>query len=158
MTRLEARVKAVNKSHAYAIKLHEALSEFFKGYVGKKITKADKRLLKRIEDAMPDFPQEDGVHVYFNESDYFLAWGVRAWETYPDPRDPEHPRSMSEETSVYVGRMRNGTLVEMSPTPDLRTDYTVEEVNEKRAAFKQARDAFDEARSALRPFGEHDNH
>lgn len=65
----------------------------------------------------------------------------------------------SAEMAVYLGNMDGLILKDLSHefTPT-RTDYNVAEVKAARQKFQEAEKAFSNARSALHPFGEHDNH
>lgn len=58
----------------------------------------------------------------------------------------------------YFANVMDGVLKDMNYNFNpWRTDYTVEEIQCKRNEFKIAQKAFEDARSALYPFGEHDN-
>jgi hypothetical protein len=62
------------------------------------------------------------------------------------------------ETCVYLGDMEGANLkdlhYEFTPYP---TDYTVDKIITARLAFKAAEEKLSAARSALHPFGEHEN-
>lgn len=159
-TQLAAKVAARNNAHAYALRLYPVLSDFFRGYVGCKILKADGTLLKKIADAIPAQP-EPGVsgvqlHVYRSTSSYSLAWTVKACETFP-ARYGDCQIASYYEVTVYIGDMRGDVLTKISDPPTwLRTDYTVEEVEKARLAYAEAKKKADDARSALGDFGEYD--
>jgi hypothetical protein len=65
---------------------------------------------------------------------------------------------MRDVTSTHIGEIGDGgILVRVSDGwQDNRTDYSAEEIIEKRKQFKDAEKAFERARSALGVFGEHD--
>ena len=150
---LDAKVKAVNRANGEALKLHSVLVEIFRPLVGTKVEKADGTLLKKIADLLPELPYTSKLHVYKNVSNYFLAWNVKAVEGYGEHHCTSH------EASVYVGFLANGAgfvLEKLADPPDLRTDYTAEEVLAKRADFDVKRKAADAAKCALGPFGEFD--
>lgn len=165
-TPLAAKVAAANNAHAYALKLYPALADFFADFVGVKIEKVDGTLLKKIADALEKVFPETGVpstrlHVYRHTSNYSLAWTVKACESSPGknsrPGD-EYQIANYYEITVYIGDMRDGVLTKISNPPTLRTDYTVEHVNECFAAVKAAEKALSDARSALWPFKESDTY
>lgn len=100
---LAARVKGVNRAHAYAKKLYEQLVPIFKPLVGTKIFKADGTLLQKIKEQLPELSCTPGLHVHKNSSDYSLSFSVRTSE---DVNGLAYYHSVS----VYIGEVRNGVL------------------------------------------------
>ena len=147
--RTEAHVRAVNMANAAAIELYPKLAELFRPLVGTKIEKVDGTLLAKIAMTLPEFPCTPALHVYKHTSNYSLAWSVKTCVSIPG-------YCVYYEATVYVGNMRNGVLTELSKPFSARTDYTADEVIQKRDVYEKAKQAADDARSDLFPFGERD--
>lgn len=149
--KLTAKVAAVNRANEYAARLYAVLAERFAPLVGQKILKVDGGLLGKYAGLVPELPSEPSIHVYRHSSDYSLAWTVKTCEFMP-------PHScMYHEVTVYVGDLRGQTLEKMTLHPfSGRTDYSVEEIMGKRAAYESAKRVADELRGDLYPFGEYD--
>lgn len=129
---------------------YQRLIPMFSPLVGQKILKADGSLLKKWQDALPTFEYSNELHVYRHTSNYSLAWTVKTCEFMP-------PGScMYHETTVYIGELKGQTLEKLSRPFEARDDYTVEEIENKRAEFEAAKKAMEAARSKLYPFGEND--
>jgi len=153
---LVAKVKAVNMANAYANELLAKLTEFFRPYVGKDILKNDGSLLAKIKGAMPDFPSDNDMSVYFHTSPYSLAWTVITCVS--SPRQEDYSIAVYHETTVYIGDIQGKTLTKLCESyqdkPDFRSDYTVEEVLRDREEAKVAKEAYDKAKGKLYLFGE----
>jgi len=151
---LEARVRGVNAAHAYALQLCPVLRERFAPLVGQKVLKNDGTLMAKYTNLLPEFPYSHRLHVYKHTSEYSLAWTVKTCEV-DVVEGTGH--AYYYETTVYVGDLSNGVLTKITPHPYTgRTDHTVEGVVAVREEFEAARKVFDDARSALHPFGEYD--
>lgn len=149
--RLEAKVAATNAAHKYAVELYPTLAAIFAPYVNQKILKADGTLLAKIASQLPDEPKTPRLHVYHSSGNgYSLVWNVRT--TAQDGPDS----STYAEIGLYIGNLTNGVLASLYPAPELRCDYTADEVAAKREAYKAAKRAADALQSALHPFGESD--
>lgn len=146
---LKAKVRAVNRANEYAAKLYQEMVAIFRPLVGQKIAKKDGTLLARIEKLLPDLPFRQGS-IRVTKHGVGLAWDVQTCESYDDTSCLYH------QVCVYVGRTRDGVLTEIVPANERRSDFTAEEVEEKREIFRQAEQAMRDARSALDPFGEND--
>jgi hypothetical protein len=151
-TRLEsltAKVAAVNRANEYATRLYTALAEKFAPLVGQKILKADGTLLAKYAGLVPTLPCSPDLHVYRHSSNYSLAWTVKTCEFMP-------PNGcMYHEVTIYIGYLQGATLEKMISTPFTgRTDFSVEEIIGKRAAYESAKRVADELRNDLYPFGE----
>lgn len=155
-SRLAAKVRAVNRAHEYANKLYPWLVEKFAPLVGQKILKQDGSLLAKYADLVPELPSTHNLHVYRHHSDYSLAWTVKTSE--PESGDGSGPHTvLYYEVTFYVGDLRGQTLEKLTVHQfTARTDYTAAEVAGKREAYEKAKQAADDARSALYPFGEYD--
>lgn len=150
--KLACKVGAVNRANAYSKEIYALLNPIFTPLVGKQILKVDGSLLAKYAALVPKFEYSTDLHVYRQRSDYSLAWVVKTCEPLP-------PGScMYHEAVVYIGDLRGQTLEKLSIHPfDLRSDYTVEEITQKRLNFERAKKELQEARSELYPFGEYDN-
>lgn len=147
--RLAARVKAVNAANRKAGEIYDTLAIRFAPYVGCKIEKADGGLLAKIVKGLPEFPYSNGLHVYKYASNYSLVWMVKTCEVCDGT-------ACYHETGVYIGEMRDGVLLKLCNRPELRSDYTVEEVVANREAYEAAKKVADDAQGKLHPFGEYD--
>lgn len=145
--RLVAKVKAVNRAHEYAHKLYAQLVPIFKPLVGQKILKADGTLLAKYDKLLPELPCFGNLRVYRHKSDYSLGWTISTDET-----DSPHT-CLYYDVTVYIGRLSRGVLESIEEPFNGRTDYTVEEVDQKRAAYTEAQKVADACKSALHPFG-----
>jgi hypothetical protein len=147
MSKLEAKVAAVNRCHEYAAQLYAKLTQFFKEYEGQKVVKVDGCLLAKIADKLGEIEKPLGINAWRKHCSFSLTYGVSASVT-------SNGIAMYHETSFSVGQVDNQVLTKVYDRPyNLRTDYTVEEVLAKREAYKQARIQADNCLSDLRDFG-----
>ena len=153
--KLAAKVKAVNRAHAYVPELYGNLVEVFRPYVGQKIIKADGSLLAKINSQLPVLPlMGHALSVYRHRSDYSLAWTIKTCESTGDYG------CLYYEATVYVGDLIGGVLSQLADAPlpvNYRTDYTVEEIAANREAVKVAEQAYNDAKGKLYIFGEYEN-
>lgn len=151
--RLAAKVQAVNKANQYATTLYPTLVDIFRPLVGTKIIKADGSLLKKVQALVPDFHYSTDLHVYRLSSSYSLAWVVKTCEPIT-----EEGTCTYYEATVYVGSLDGDTLKSIYEHPFReKTDFTVEEIQAARTEYDKARKIAEDLKSALFPFGEHDN-
>jgi hypothetical protein len=153
--RMIAQIAATNKAHSYAQTLKPLLIAAFTPLVGQKIEKADGKLMEKFKKLLPfeylenghQFQKDNGLSVYKVNSNYSLAWVVKACEQLP-------PTScVYYETTIYVGDIRGGILTKMfADSNQLRTDYTLEELERNVKAYKDANELMETARSACFPF------
>ncbi len=148
MKDLAAQVEAVNAANKVAGVLYEKLVPIFTPFVGQKIEKVDGTLLAKIVKLLPDFNRSPSLTVYKLRSDYSLAWVAK---TCVNSGGCAH----YYETTSYIGEMRDGVLVKIGDPCIRRTDYTAEEVTEKRQIYKAAQEAADKAKGDLYPFMEY---
>jgi len=168
--RLNAKVRAHNKVNARANELHPELLEMFRPFVGKKILTQSGFVakLKPQIDALRERERGRGrFDLYSHSTSYSLTFSLKAWESY---QGEEHGGSYAE-AYINVGELgrlgaTNGehcdtprdalaSLIELPP--NVRTDYSAEEVRELRAKAQALADQAREAESALYPFGKYDN-
>lgn len=148
--RLEALVKAGNRSHKAANELYNQLVPIFRPMIGQKITKADGYLLAKVASQLPEFPSTPSLQIFRMTSDYSLAWCVKTNEQNSDYT------CVYVETSVYIGKLDGDKLVEIIPPARFRDDYTAEEIKTNREAYEEAKERAANALSKLYPFGERD--
>jgi hypothetical protein len=99
---------------------------------------------------LPNFPNDNAIHIYRYASNYRLAWVAKSCEFMP-------PNGcMYHETTITVGDLDGPVLIKLAPLFTGRSNYTTEEIQGKRAAYETAKNAADKAKSDLHPFGEYD--
>jgi len=147
--RLINKVNAINLANTLAMEVYKQLAPIFEPLVGTQIEKVTGGLFQKIKNILPEFQYSTKVQITRHVSNYSLAWNVRVCESAGD-------EVIYYDTMVYIGELRNCVLEKITPPYTHRTDYTVEEVQAKRQALKEADKALDKARSALHPFGEND--
>jgi hypothetical protein len=147
----DATVKAYNRAALAGGKLYEMLSEIFKPFVGQQVCKKDGSLLAKISALIPKFGNTPALMIYKHTTplNYSLVWVAKTSEQVQGKEF-----CVYQEVSVYIGELRDGVLTALCPPPNLRHDYTVEEVERNRQAVKEAQKTLDDARSKLHPFGD----
>ncbi len=113
--------------------------------------------MEKIQHLVPKLGN-DKIQVYRHKSDYSLAWCVKTSE--PDSGDPKGNHTVLYwEVTVYIGDLAGAifTRINSEFTGDTRTDYTAEEIENKRKILTAAKTALSSAESALFPFGEYEN-
>jgi hypothetical protein len=152
--RLEAKVKARNTAVEYGISLYKQLVEVFEPLVGQKILKVDNDLLAKVKANVPKFDDlPEGISIFRR----FAAVNAIAWTVKVRVPVEDDEIWVYQEVTVYVADMEGQTLTKINNPFEGRTDWTADEVEEKRRAYKEAKKKADEAHSALYPFGEHDH-
>ena len=151
-SKLRAKVKAANRANEYAHKFYRDLVTVFTPLVGQKLFKNDGEFFKNVKLILPNFQDTPGISVYRERSAYSLAWTVKTNEY-----EAERGHTIYHSVNVYIGWLENGVLKEIAPPFSGRFDYTTEEIEENREKYRSAKKLADEAKNALREFGEHDN-
>jgi hypothetical protein len=146
---LTAKVIAVNRVNLVANEIYPKLVEVFKPYVGQKLFKATGGFLKKIEEIIPSLVYPE-MQIFQINSNYNLAWTVKTSE------QESESTSLYYSTGVYIANISNQVLTDFIGPEQRRTDYTVEEIQEKQRILKEASKAYDKARSDLSPFEERD--
>lgn len=147
--RTEAKVKAYNRAAKRALELYDSLSEVFKKFVGEKILKVDGSFLVKVSNFIPFMENKPEIQIYRHQSKYSLVWVVKASEQVQGQSFVEYM-----EVSVYVGELDGDVLKSICAKPNLRHNFTIEEVIKKQEDVKAAQAKLDAARSAIHPFGE----
>ena len=153
---LKANVIAENKANKVANMLRPKLKEYFRDKVGQKVVKKDGSLLQKIKDDLSNFSwfvnENNHIMIYFDKSEYSLRWSIKVNEMIEGKC-----ACVYRESSVYVGNLRDGFLVDIDKhNDDLKVDYNVESILKLRECHKEAQQVADEIRSNLYPFGEYD--
>jgi hypothetical protein len=124
------------------------MQEFFAGWVGKKVLKADGSFLLCIEKLMPEFNnQPKNVQIFKYHSNYSLVWIVKVCEQIEGACG-----CIYQEIPVYVACLDDAVIKNLYNPIDLPDYYTVEQVEYLLAEREKAQRALDEANSALGPF------
>lgn len=139
---LEVKVQAVNLANIYANGVFGIISPFFHPFVGKKVLKNNGELLDKIKAIIPTFIKLPNLHIFRACSVDSLGWTVRASATSKDGNTQSH------EITVLIANLDGQVLSSMyEKQPPLRTDYTAEEIEQKRSTFHDK----------LYPFSEYDS-
>ena len=152
-TKLEARVRGVNRANAFANDLYNRFVEVLTPFKGQKIFLASGGLAVKVKAAIAslELPNTVNLHVYISTiSHYDLVYVVKTCEQ-------QDSYVTYYETSLYVAHLERGVhMGEFYPAPNFKTDHTADGVTKARADFDVARKAFETARSNLFPFGEYE--
>ena len=145
---LNAKIIATNKANAYANELYEKLVTVFKPLVGQQIMKKDGTLLAKYEKLLPTFVNTGPISVYRSSSHYSLSWTVKTCVVTDGI-------GVYAEATVYVGDLSEGSVLTSICKPNnYRSDYTLAEVEKNRKAAREAKEVYNNAKSACFPFGE----
>lgn len=144
---LKAYIVATNKANQYANELYEQLAPIFTPLVGLKIEKVNGSLLEKYKTLLPQFPNTPSFRIFRHFSEYNLAWNVEvmekgnnSWETATD--------------ILYLADIKNHVLTRLYEHPQLRTNYTYEEIQHKQEIYKQLKKDLQQAKQDLYPFPE----
>ena len=148
---LAAKVEAVNKANAYAMEIHPQLVEALRPFVRKKVVKKGGALLVKVATSLPTFSQTQSLSVYRARYGFRLEWTVK---TCVGVKGLES--CVYHETGLFVGVVNDGILIELHTTPPvLRTNYTVEEIEQGRETCRLLREQLRAAESDISMFGYH---
>jgi len=158
--KLEMRIRGRNLANRIGNEIYPMLREVIEPLVGENIRKQTGGLFKKyetpikeVEARFPSHPKLQMIHM--NGLEYNISWHVKCCETFcEDGKD--YGVAIYSEATVYVANIRDGIVTELCPAPEFKDDYDVDTVIAARQAFKEAEEAYNEARSALHPFGERD--
>jgi len=152
MNSLQAKVIAVNRCHLEATRLFPIMATIFAPLLGKQLDKASGGFLEKVKKLLPELANSHKLQIHRISTDYSLAFAVKTCELYPHDNKSFGDNSLYHEVGVYIGDMKNGVLTSLAKEPQLRCDYSVEEVNNKREAVKSAKKVLSDAESALQDF------
>ena len=145
--RLAAKVAATNRANKNAIALYAAFSAAAKPFIGQKIFKADGELTAKFKAALPALP----FYFYQSRSNYSLLYIAKESESIAGDCG-----CIYAESYAYIASVTLGTLVQLHDAPNLRTDYTVEEIAKLREEIEKAEEIVSKLKSKLNPFGMYD--
>jgi hypothetical protein len=146
--KLSSRVKAVNAANANAIALYKAFSVVAEKFIGQKIFKADGDLTAKFKAALPNLP----FFFYKYNSGYSLVFVTKECVSYGEG----FSGCVYEEASSYVAQIEHGVLMKLYDAPNLRTDFTAEEILSLRKQAEDAKELARQAESKLCGFGLYD--
>lgn len=155
-TRLEAKVAARNQVNALALEMAPKMIEALRPFVGQKILNQGDVLSAKVKAALPSGEYTPERHFWYTANKYALWANFKTCTSSPGHYGDHHVASYAE-TSFLIGEMDGHTLKAVKNGQTARTDFTVEEIQKAREAFKAAQAALDSAQSALSGFGEYDN-
>lgn len=146
---LTAKVKGQNKVNAAANEYEKQLIEAFRPFVGSKIL-THGGLAARVKPQIPEAPK--GVRAWRSSSNYSVYYEMDVCEHFENGDGCCYCKA-----TAYVGNLDGYNLQNVGePQKPRRTDYTVEEIRDKRKALREARDAMRKIESELATFGEYD--
>jgi hypothetical protein len=146
---LEARIKAANKANQIGNDLYQQITKALRPFINQRIVKADGSLTIKAISKMPALPNTPNLRVYQHKSNSSLAWTIYVSE-------PISVGSVSHEVTLYVAELSGDVLLAFHPMEPWKTDYTIEEVINNRAAYAEAKRKANDLLNRLHPFGEFD--
>ena len=154
-TKLEAQVRAVNRASAAVNELWPALREACRPLIREKVVKVNGQLTGKGKRLLAILSPTPELRVSHQTSVDVLGWAASATETW-ETEGGFGRQSICHEVHFCVGHLRDGHLTSLCELPEpLRTDFTVEEVLERRRRLREAQSMYAAARSALSPFTDH---
>lgn len=153
-TVLEAKVAARNLINRKTNELAPLFIEAVKPFLGKQVLLQNGALRESFKKSLPDIKDKELHLLVRSSSGYSLLLDLKVCETVD--KGHYHGAIYADEL-VYLGELNNGILTRLHDFAPRRTDYTVEEVQAAREAFRVADKARDEAQSKLNLWGQHDN-
>ena len=146
---LAAKVRAVNAANNKANELYPLLKESLFPFLGKQVLKKDGTILEKVKKALPILPKNtNSMMIHQNCTRYSLVWKVKTC-TFGDC-------CANHETTVYVGVLSDGILTNFENWVEMKTNYTVEEIENYRAKYEELKSALNHISGKLYPFGERD--
>jgi hypothetical protein len=149
LAKLTAKVKATNAANKNAMALYAAFTPIAQAFIGQKIFKANGELTAKFKAALPS--SLFSFHFYRMQSDYSLVYIAK------ESAQVDSSSCLYAEAACYVGSVTTGTLIQLHDAPNLRTDWSVEEVAKLREECEAAKELARKKESALSTFGMYDN-
>lgn len=144
---LKAKVIATNRVNKAQNELVLILAEKLKPFIGKKVMKANGTRTKAIAELIPT-GDVNGCWLWpYSSSHSWLSFGLKTSEHYAEFT------VVYAETVFSIGKVENGILTELVAVEPLRTDYTVEEIEQKRKLAQDLAEQTRQAEYACSPFG-----
>lgn len=166
---LAAKVTAVNLAHSLANQYGPILKEFFRPYVGQKVTKTDGSFLESIKKELPKLPDwqssnhEIQTHLTTGGG-YSIRLEIRVTQAYTDRRGEYS--TISHEVSVYIADLTNNGAGYSAPNQfvkeiyanqiNFQTDYKAEEIIVLRKSLEEAEKVVSDLKSKIHDFGTYD--
>ena len=149
---LAAKVAAQNEANKIALDSYYKAIEPLKLFIGEKILKADLTLLEKVKKSLPELTNTNECRAYYNiGAGYSLRISVTVNKCFAS-RDCQIAEYM--EATAYLCDLRGSILIKLYEPPQLRFDFTEEEVLAARGDLRAAKQAESLARSRLHGFGE----
>lgn len=152
--KINAKINARNKANEVANRVYEELIPVFRPLMGKKVCKVDGTFLKKVANQLPNWEKKHALITYpwtihHSSSDYYVMFNVSVSEPVTGWGH------LYEDASVYICRINEGKeVIEICDPPNRRSDYSFDEIKSLIEDYEQKREAANEARSALHPFGD----
>jgi hypothetical protein len=151
---LKVQIQAENRVNSLINDYFPGILANAQGLVGRQVFKADGSLRKDAL-AILDMPKLDHPDmIYLNRSTYSLGFTFKTCCTAPSDQAHMSDHCAYSETTVYIGNVSGNLLEAVNEHEPRKTDYDFETVRELQKKAREARDAYNAARSACNPFGE----
>jgi hypothetical protein len=157
---LQAKVGERNNVNRQAMALLPGILDALRPLVGTKVLNQGAVISQKLRNVLPKFSDTPALSVYYSASRYSFTVTFRTSGIFPG-HYPDSQIACYAECSLHLGDIgQNSFILEKvnDTLPNLRTDYTVEEVQQARQDLSAAMDAKHSAERKLCFFGEHDNH
>ncbi len=157
---LEAKVGERNNVNRLAMALLPDILDALRPLVGTKVLNQGAVISQKLRNALPKFSDTQDLSVYYSASRYSFTVTFKTTGHFPSSWSDTHIACYAE-CSLHLGYIgQNSFILEKlrEAEPNLRTDYTVEEIVQARKELSAAMDAKHAAERKLCYFGEHDNH
>lgn len=162
-SKLAAKVAAHNLTNAKINLLFPLYQAALTPFVGQKVVLKGGGLVSKLAkafDAIREDNKDAATHFWTNVYNYSINIGIRGNAYYEFPckhsYDGKASGHMSAENGFTLGDLKDGVLIKLSDFEPRKTNYSAQEVFEKRQAYAAAKQIADDAKSALFPFEEYD--
>lgn len=158
-TGLEAKVAARNRVNKIAMANFPAIYTALTPFVGKKIVNVTGHLSDRTKKALPALERDSKTYWGYYDARCYTIYALFKVCEVSKSGYADTTLAAYAETELHLGELdpQTGVLTKLATTPVLRTDYTIEEIEELRKVVAFARNAMHNAEFKLSGFGEYDN-
>jgi hypothetical protein len=136
---LAAKVAAVNEANLFARTLYEPLEAAFRLFIGEQIITESGVIIQRLEYLLPVSyilnPYGRNINTTRRITDFSVAFVVEAFKHVPGDGSGV---TVFHQTALNIGHLDGGILKALYALPELRSDYTVEEIEASRVAYNAA--------------------
>lgn len=150
---LAAKVAARNAVNRFANEWYAKAVEALKPFIGQKICKVDDTLLKKVKEALPEFPWSNQTQGFYRADRYTLKFDLKTHECSRGKGGPDYSVASYADQILYLGDLTDGVLTQLYDAPNFKTDYTEEFIVQTREAVRQAETALNKVRNSLGDFG-----